>query len=118
MAKKEKIDLDRMDSFDLEDDWGMDPIPGQTRDGKGDRNPVKKAGATVLREMGKTAFTKQMANAILKEALPRSYTTTLNNVDKGLTSTRAFYADVRKDAQPMVRELKALGRTLGRFAPT
>lgn len=118
MAKKEKIDLDRMDSFDLEDDWGMDPIPSQTRDGKGDRNPVKKAGATVLREMGKTAFTKQMAGAILKEALPRSFTTTLNNVDKGLTSTRAFYADVRKDAQPMVRELKALGRTLGRFAPT
>lgn len=117
MAKKEKIDLDRFDDFDLEDNWGMDPLPGVSET-KNDRNPVKKAGTTALRELGKTTFTKQMATAIMKEALPRSFTTTLTNADNGLTSARAFYADVRKDAQPLVREMKALGRTLGRFAPT
>lgn len=118
MAKREKIDLDRFDDFDLEDNWGMDKEPQGAKDGSGKREAVKKAGKTVLREMGKTTFTSQMAKTILKEAMPRSFTTTLDNVDKGLIDVRSLYADVRKDAAPMLREMKALGRTVNRLVPT
>lgn len=118
MAKREKIDLDRFDDFDLEDNWGMDREPTPARDGSGKREAVKKAGKTVLREMGKTTFTTQMAKTILKEAMPRSFTTTLDNIDRGLIDTRALYAEVRRDASPMVREMKVLGRTVNRLVPT
>lgn len=120
MAKKdEKIDLENFD-FDLEDDWGRGNSSGdpKVQDGKNDRSPVKRAGKTVLRNMGKTTFSSQMAKNILKSALPRSFTTTLDNIDRGLTDSRALFQDVKRDAGPVTRELKTLGRNLNRLIPS
>lgn len=118
MAKKEKVDLNNL-NFDFEDDWGKDsfaPLPDEHK--KKNRNPVEKAGRTVLREMGKTTLTRAMGKKILEGALPPSFTVMNNNIDRSLSDTRGMFNKVKRDAGPMMREARALGRTLNRLFPT
>lgn len=118
MAKKEKVDLGNL-NFDMEDDWGKDdmaPVPHENK--KNGRNPVEKAGRTVLREMGKSTLTRAMAKRVLEGALPPSFTVMNENIDRTLTDTRGMIQTIKRDAGPMVREFRALGRTLNRLFPT
>lgn len=118
MAKEEKIDLGR-DPFDSDDNWNSDiGNPPTVQDGRNDRNPVRRAGKTVLREMGKTTFSRNMAKQIIKSAMPGSFSVTLDNADRALVDSRAMMSDIKKEAAPAVRDMRALGRTLNRLIPT
>lgn len=119
-GKKQKVDIDEygMD-FDFDDDWDdgestFNPSGGSSNNS---RNPVLTAGKTALKSMGETALTPAFVRDTMKVALPKEFSTTLDNFDRYTGDIRRVQQDISKELRPTLNSFKQMTRTVNRLIP-
>lgn len=119
-GKKEKVDIDDFGlDFDFDDNWD-DDLPSFNPSGSsssGSRNPVLNSGKTVLKSMGETALTAGFLRDTLKVALPKEFSTTLDNVDRYSGDYRRMQQEIAKELRPTLNSFKQMTRTVNRMIP-
>lgn len=118
MAKKTKVDFDDDGNFDM-DDWDSD-IPDFNPGGssnKSSRNPVITSGKSVLRGMGSAAVSPDFAREVMRKALPKSYSATIDSVDRYSGSLRDLKNSVSKELRPTLTQFGQLTRTVNKVIP-
>jgi hypothetical protein len=119
-GKKQKVDIDDygMD-FDFDDDWddGETTFNPSGSSSNGSRNPVLNSGKTVLKSMGETALTPAFVRDTLKVALPKEFSTTLDNLDRYSGDFRKMQQDISTELRPTLNSFKQMTRTVNRLIP-
>ncbi|EEX4841932.1 transglycosylase SLT domain-containing protein [Escherichia coli] len=118
MAKKENHRFDDDLNFDFDEgDFGADPF-NPAKSEKADRNPVTKAGGSLLR--GAKDETKNLSfyKGIMKAAMPESFTTTLDSVDDVLDLSNRSYQQAMREARPMMSQVRRIAGSLNRTIPS
>lgn len=121
MAKKqEKIKVDDFDmDFDFDDNWDDGDVTFNPAGSSGNnsRNPVLNSGKTVLKSMGETALTPEFMRESLRAALPKEFSTSLDNFDKYSGDFNRMRQDINKELRPTLNSFKQMTRTVNRLIP-